>query len=85
MRPSRRVILSNLVVLGQTLRVLFKEVRLKKMTLVSSLSRSMKVISTDTSTTGLHRTVSEINGDIDRKSQNFQPNLTAQLSEFRLN
>jgi len=49
-----------------------KEIRLKHLTLVSRLSRSFKVVGTDTtfhSNHGPTRTLSEINGDFSRKSQ----------------
>jgi len=46
--PPPSVILSNLVVLGQTVRALVRRSTWKKLTLSSRLSRSLKVIGTDT-------------------------------------
>jgi len=80
--------LPNLVLLGQTVRALFiKEISLKNLTLVSRLSRSLKVIGTDTYRSAIYEfllkfhsnhwiisyrpTVTVINGDFSRKSHIF--------------
>jgi len=63
-----RIVLPNLVVLGQTIRVLLRRSAWNIWPLASRLSRSLKVIGTDTDRCP-SRTVSEINGDFSRKPQ----------------
>jgi len=84
-RLPRRVILPNLVVLGQTVRALSRRLALKIWFLACRLSRSLKVIGTDTdrsatydfiltfhiASMSLSGTVSEIKSDFSRKSQTF--------------
>jgi len=82
--PPTTVMLPNLVVLGQTVEALLTRSAWKFLTLMSRLSRLLKVIGTDTdrsvamtsyqrfiATMSLSRTFSEINGDFSRKSQIF--------------
>jgi len=83
--PPHTCFLPNLVVLGQTVRTsLRRSARKKNLALVSRLSGSLKAIWMtridpppmtscwrSIATMGLSRTVSEIDGDFSRKSQNF--------------